>query len=394
MVMNRRVGTGFTIIELLVVISIIALLVGILLPAIGKARDNARVNTSKNNLRQFGVAHATYAADWSDRQVTHVRDNLGLYGGDVQAYNNAIYGGNPSFGNQDTLSDNMSIHPPLIAGWGWDGAGEYILWAYWTNAGNNGHFQAINFPGEPNGSGWTGYGWFRYSHQCKPLQDYIIGRYWDPIYFAPKDRIPLDVIEPCFEIPGEFVGGPTSSPSSNNGGIGPDACNSNLNGSYCLSAAALFSPQVFSYNRATEAYWTAPWEMPTGYKTPSMGQVKYPTLKTHMLEYYWFQNVPVACNPSFSGCEPYYFNHGFQSVPVTLFYDASVRMMGVMEAMSSDRRNIRQTGGEDDGVGLWTRDTLFLEDGFFIPEAYDFVETSYHILTTDGVRGRDTVGRE
>ncbi len=392
--MRSQPRQGFTIIELLVVISIIALLVGILLPAIGKARDNARVNTSKNNLRQFGVAHATYAADWSDRQVTHVRDNLGQYGGDVGIYNQVIYGGIPTFGNQNTLSANMSIHPPLVAGWGWSGNGEYILWAYWTNAANNGHFQPINFPGEPNGSGWTGFGWFRYSHQTKPLQDYINGRYWDPIYFSPKDRITLDQIEPCFEVPGEFVGGTTSTSSSTSGGIGPDACNSALFGTYCLSAAGLFSPRVFSLNKQTDLYWSAPWQMPTGYRVPSMGQVKYPTLKTHMLEYSWLQNVPVACNASFVGCEPYYFNHGFQSVPVTLFYDASVRMMGVMEAMSSDRRNIRQTGGKETGVGLWSRDTPFLAEGFYMEEAYDFVETSYHILTTDGVRGRDTVGKE
>ncbi len=65
-----------------------------------------------------------------------------------------------------------------------------------------------------------------------------------------------------------------------------------------------------------------------------------------------------------------------------------------MEAMSSDRRNIRQPGGEDTGVGLWTRDTSFLAEGLFIEETYDFVDTSYHILTTEGARGRDTVGKE
>jgi hypothetical protein len=76
-------------------------------------------------------------------------------------------------------------------------------------------------------------------------------------------------------------------------------------------------------------------------------------------------------------------------MPVTLFFDGSVRLTSVMEAMSSDRRAERQQGH-----GLWSRDTAFGEDGLFIADGYDFAATSYHILTIDGIRGRDVTGSE
>ncbi len=380
--MKKSIPRGFTIIELLVVVSIIALLIGILLPAIGKARDQAKLTQSKTNLRNLGTAHATYAAEWNDRQITFVDDNLSRYGLDEQtAY--------PGYERHNGVT-----HPPMVLGYASGGNGGF--WKYpmsWP--GNWGLNQPMVFDGGP--PHLVNFGSFRMAN-CKQFSQYVSGKFYDPVFYAPKDKAAWTAVEECLDDPGEFC---------------IAAGNSDCYwSSYCLSPAAMFSPDVMRNIR--DGGWQDPWTFFSSFRSPSMSQAQYPQLKTHMLEHHWLQNARAECNSfwdggTFNGCEPYYFNASRDSTPMTLFYDGHIEPFGVGEAMKSSARHFAQTSEQGTGFHLWHRHTInkgtdpaeagdpWPVGGYFMEMIYDKGSTydaitSFHVLTTDGILGRDKTG--
>jgi prepilin-type N-terminal cleavage/methylation domain-containing protein len=63
---NFNVAKGFTLLELLLVIGVIAILAALVLPALGRAKARAQQPVCMNNLRQIGLAIRMYAEDSSD----------------------------------------------------------------------------------------------------------------------------------------------------------------------------------------------------------------------------------------------------------------------------------------------------------------------------------------
>jgi prepilin-type N-terminal cleavage/methylation domain-containing protein len=82
---------AFTLVELLVVIGIIALLISILLPALGKARFQAQVIACASNLHQIGLASILYAGDNRGYLPECFRSSISPIGGAVNRFQYCSY---------------------------------------------------------------------------------------------------------------------------------------------------------------------------------------------------------------------------------------------------------------------------------------------------------------